>query len=217
MSESQSPSRASWFDKISSEADRISKIAAVARDIGLLVGVPILIMVGSHLYGLQINALEAQNKATEAQVKATEAQNNFLKDTQYDKTLALIKSQRELYLIERRALEAENTRLVIRTDYLTRLQQKDEEEERQRWQPREDELRNLTLEFGEVAKRLENALQQCKTMPSACQSTDLDAFKAVLRSCRRTKPMQDCRVSLPCCSALSIHTAICTAAQFRAN
>src|SRR5882762_1235941 len=78
--------------------NRVSSIAALVRDVGVIIGIPVVLTVGIKLYDLQTKALEAQ-------MKAVEAQNELLKQTQYDRALAMIKSQRELFDNERVSLE----------------------------------------------------------------------------------------------------------------
>jgi hypothetical protein len=105
--------------------ERAKDIAGLIRDIGVIVGVPVIITVGVFLYDLQSKALEQQTKAleqqakaleqqvksNEAQIKTLEAQNNLLKETQYDRALVIIKSQKEIYEVERVGLEKEITDL----------------------------------------------------------------------------------------------------------
>jgi multidrug resistance efflux pump len=88
--------------------------AALIRDLGLIIGMPVIIEVGMHLYKLQEKASDAQIKAAEAQAKViekqvavVEAQNTALKDTQYDKALALLKSQKELFDQERTRFQSQ--------------------------------------------------------------------------------------------------------------
>jgi hypothetical protein len=83
----------------------VSKIATFLRDIVVLLGMPALVVVGIQLYDLQIKSLEAQHKAIESQVKAVEAQNGLLKETQYDRALAIIRAQKDVFVIEREELE----------------------------------------------------------------------------------------------------------------
>jgi hypothetical protein len=85
--------------------ERIKDIASLVRDIGVIVGVPTIITVGISLYDIQSKALEQQVKANEAQIKALESQNNVLKETQFDRALTIIKSQKEAYELERGGLE----------------------------------------------------------------------------------------------------------------
>jgi hypothetical protein len=85
--------------------DNAREAASLVRDVGMIIGIPALLTIGLKLYDLQTKALEAQNKAAEAQVKSLESQNAFLRETQYDRALALLKSQKEIFLIERDSLE----------------------------------------------------------------------------------------------------------------
>lgn len=48
--------------------------ASLIRDVGVIIGVPVLIGVGMKLYELQHRAAEAQIKANESQIKMLEAQ-----------------------------------------------------------------------------------------------------------------------------------------------
>jgi predicted nucleic acid-binding Zn-ribbon protein len=107
--------------------ERTKDIAGLVRDIGVIVGVPVIITVGIFLYDLQSKALEQQAKAleqqakaleqqvksNEAQIKTLEAQNNLLKETQYDRALTIIKSQKEVYEVDKARLE--NEIAVLRT------------------------------------------------------------------------------------------------------
>ena len=70
---------------------KIKRWAELIRDIGLIIGIPILIGVGVKLYGQQIEILKARNE--------------LLKETQYDRALTIIKSQKEVFQIERQTLE----------------------------------------------------------------------------------------------------------------
>ena len=88
--------------------DRARAWTGLVRDLGVIVCVPAIITVGVQLYELQGRASEAQLKASEAQlrviesqVKVVDAQNTALRDTQYDKALALITSQKALFDQER--------------------------------------------------------------------------------------------------------------------
>jgi H2-forming N5,N10-methylenetetrahydromethanopterin dehydrogenase-like enzyme len=101
-------------------------IASVVRDIGVIVGIPVVVAVGMKLYDVQLKSFEAQSKAFEQQVKADEAQiklleaqnsvlketheaqmkalaaqNDVLKETQFPRALDTIKAQREIYENER--------------------------------------------------------------------------------------------------------------------
>jgi hypothetical protein len=79
---------------------KIERWAKFIRDIGVIVGVPVLIIIGSKFYGQQVAALKTHTETLQAQ-------NNFLRETQFDRALALIKSQKELYEIDRKSLEKE--------------------------------------------------------------------------------------------------------------
>jgi hypothetical protein len=83
---------------------RVTSIAALVRDVGVIIGLPVILTVGIKLYDLQTKALESQ-------IKAVELQNDVLKQTQYDRALVMIKSQRELFDNERAALEKERAAL----------------------------------------------------------------------------------------------------------
>jgi chromosome segregation ATPase len=92
---------------------RVAWIAALVRDLGVILGIPAVLAVGLKLYDLQTKALEAQVKATESQVKAVEAQNALLKETQYDRAISLLKSQKELFENERSSLEQQVAGLTV--------------------------------------------------------------------------------------------------------
>jgi Tfp pilus assembly protein PilN len=82
--------------------------AGFIRDIGLILGIPVLIGVGVKLYSQQIEILKARNE--------------LLKETQYDRAISLLESQKKVFLIERETLDkqiAELDRLVNERD--TRL------------------------------------------------------------------------------------------------
>jgi competence protein ComGC len=84
-----------------SRLSRIQEWATLVRDLGVIVGIPTIIAVGLQLHDIQEKSFEAQVKANEAQIKSLEAQNSVLKETQYDRALSLIKSQSEVFEIER--------------------------------------------------------------------------------------------------------------------
>jgi hypothetical protein len=86
--------------------ERTKEIAGLVRDLGLIVGVPTIIMVGMSLYDAQFKALEQQVKANEAQMKALEAQT-------YDRVAAQLKGQKEVY-------EADRDQILHRLDALTK-------------------------------------------------------------------------------------------------
>jgi competence protein ComGC len=102
---------------------RIAAIASLIRDLGVILGIPLLLVVGFNLWDIQEKAYEAQGKANEAQISLLEAQNNalkeaheaqskaledeisFLKETQYDRALALIEAQKKIFEMERAQLQ----------------------------------------------------------------------------------------------------------------
>jgi len=71
--------------------------AGFIRDIGLIVGIPVLIGVGVKLYSQQIEILKARN--------------DLLKETQYDRAVSLLESQKKAFLMEREALDKRITDL----------------------------------------------------------------------------------------------------------
>ena|ERR1700733_5590220 len=81
--------------------ERVRGIASFLRDVGLILGVPAVVSLGLSIY-------ELQNKAHETEIKALEAQNTVLKETQFDRAVALIKAQKEAY-----ELDKENTTTQI--------------------------------------------------------------------------------------------------------
>ena len=75
--------------------EKVQQWVSLLRDIGLLIGVPILIVVGMELYGLQIKALEKQISMLELEKKSLE---KFTFDNAYN----LIDSQEKLFLKEKK-------------------------------------------------------------------------------------------------------------------
>lgn len=67
--------------------------AALFRDIGVIIGIPILLYIFSELYKYQLQGMQAQ-------IAALKAQNETLKEGQYDRAATIIKSQKELTEIE---------------------------------------------------------------------------------------------------------------------
>jgi hypothetical protein len=69
--------------------ERKSKFAIVKgwveliRDCGVIIGIPLLIVVGMNLYGKQIDALKAENEAIKAKSEAIKAEGEIYKQTQY--------------------------------------------------------------------------------------------------------------------------------------
>jgi hypothetical protein len=76
---------------------RIKEGVRLLRDIGILLGVPAIIIVGLKLYDLQDRAFQQQMKANEAHINALGAENSVLRETQFDRALQLMKGQKELY------------------------------------------------------------------------------------------------------------------------
>ena len=74
--------------------DRVKGIASFLRDPGLILGIPAIVSLGVSIY-------ELQNKAHEAEIKALEAQNVVLKETQFDRAVALIKAKKEAYELDK--------------------------------------------------------------------------------------------------------------------
>jgi hypothetical protein len=91
---------------------RVATIAALVRDVGVIIGIPVLLGIGmqiheqqNKLYELQIKAVEQQVKADETHLRALEAQNEVLKLTQYNRAVEQVKAQEELFSRERASLE----------------------------------------------------------------------------------------------------------------
>jgi chromosome segregation ATPase len=97
----------------------VERWAKLIRDIGLIIGVPAVIALGSKLYELQIAAVKAHSEVLEAQ-------NNFLKETQYDRAATLLVSQKKVYEMEREHLQKQIAALEQegseKTEELARLQ-----------------------------------------------------------------------------------------------
>ena len=82
--------------------DSIKEIVTLIRDIGIIVGVPTLIIIARYLYRDQISILEKQN--------------SFLRETQYDRAASLLSSQEVCFKIERENLEKERDELLKKLD-----------------------------------------------------------------------------------------------------
>jgi hypothetical protein len=80
--------------------ERVKGIASFLRDVGLILGVPAIVSLGLSIY-------ELQNKAHETEIKALEAQNTVLKETQFDRAVALIKAQKEAYELDKESTTAQ--------------------------------------------------------------------------------------------------------------
>ena len=66
---------------------KVKQLIEVFRDIGLIIGVPTIIIIGIGLYERQIDVLKAENE--------------LLKKSQYDRAWALIDSQKKIFENER--------------------------------------------------------------------------------------------------------------------
>jgi hypothetical protein len=71
--------------------NEVMQWVSFVRDVGLILGVPVLIGIGVKLFNQQIEILKARNE--------------LLKETQYDRAVTLLKSQKEVFLVERADLE----------------------------------------------------------------------------------------------------------------
>lgn len=70
--------------------DHIERWAKLIRDVGIILGIPVIIVIASNLYSAQLGALKEQNE--------------LLKQTQYDKALSLIEAQQKLSEHEQRLI-----------------------------------------------------------------------------------------------------------------
>lgn len=122
----------------------IRELAAIIRDVGLIIAVPTSLAVGWKLYKQLVDTLKAEN--------------DFLRLTQYDQALKQIKAQKELFQLERERLEREmaelkergaekEVALEIAKKSLTRVQHK---------------LQLLEEERREVADRIRETSAQAK-------------------------------------------------------
>lgn len=80
--------------------EKIERLAKLLRDIGIILGIPLILIVGSNLYSTQIEVLKAQNE--------------LLKQTQYDKAQSIVEAQKKLIEHERR-ITAESLFLINQT------------------------------------------------------------------------------------------------------
>jgi SMC interacting uncharacterized protein involved in chromosome segregation len=78
----------------------IERWAKLIRDLGLIIGVPILIAIGVKLHDQQTAALKAQNDVLKTQ-------NALLRETSYDRALNIIESQKKLYEQDRTNYESQ--------------------------------------------------------------------------------------------------------------
>ena len=109
----------------------IKQWTELVRDLGVIIGVPILILVGKGLYDRQIEVLksqadsikiqyEKQSDALKSENEAIKAQIKIYEINQYDKASSIIESQKKLFLQEReiyqntqKSLEDNIKRLVL--------------------------------------------------------------------------------------------------------
>jgi len=63
--------------------NKLERYIHILKDIGLILGIPVVITIGVNLYNAQIKALELKNSS--------------LEQTQYDDALALINAQNTLH------------------------------------------------------------------------------------------------------------------------
>lgn len=88
------------------------------RDIGLILGVPGVILGGYKLFNRHIEALKDSHKA---HIDALESENRLLKETQYDRALSLINAEKKLFQMERQKLEQEIASLKLEKETQTRV------------------------------------------------------------------------------------------------
>ncbi len=109
--------------------------ASFARDIGIILGVPIIIAIVYKLFRYHINIIKSQvetlktsnevlKQMQEKQINTLEAENKLLKETQYDKALAIIEAQKKLHKIERDTLEKEMSLLISEKAKLEEINKK---------------------------------------------------------------------------------------------
>jgi competence protein ComGC len=88
---------------------RVKEIASLLRDLGVILGVPALV-------GIGLNINDLQNKAHDRQIKALEAQNSVLRETQFDRAVALIEAQKKAYDLDRANTANELNQLKTKLD-----------------------------------------------------------------------------------------------------
>src|SRR5262245_45761343 len=87
--------------KSKSKFERIKECVGFFRDLGVIIGLPFLILIGTNLYGKQIDALKAENDSLKAKNDSIQSQADVYKQTQYPQALSIIDSQRMLFEKER--------------------------------------------------------------------------------------------------------------------
>ena len=85
------------------DIETVRSWASLIRDIGLIIGAPVLIGIGVSIYKMEVEALKARSEALEAQ-------NSFLRETQYDRAAALLEGQKKVYEIQLEELKNERDR-----------------------------------------------------------------------------------------------------------
>jgi len=109
--------------------------ASFIRDIGIILGVPVIIGIGYKLYRYHIDIIKAQVESLKTgsevlkemqkkQIDTLEAENKLLKETQYDRALAIIEAQKKLHQIERDKLEQEISQLALEKSKLEEINRK---------------------------------------------------------------------------------------------
>lgn len=78
---------------------KIRKWVQLIRDIGLIIGVPVIISVGISLHNEQIDSLKAQLALAES--------------TRFDNVLNIVESQKALYAFEKEAIRQEISQLSL--------------------------------------------------------------------------------------------------------
>ena len=109
---------------------RVERLAKLVRDIGLIIGVPVLIGIGLKLHDQQTTALRAQNDVLVTQ-------NSLLKETSYDRALSIIESQKKLFDEDRTNYEQQ----ICALQKLTEMKQQ--------------EITNLQVRFLNVDQKLQ--------------------------------------------------------------
>ena len=85
----------------------IAQYAALLRDVGIVLGFPVLVIIAQRMHAKHIAILEAQVELAKA--------------TQYDRALTLLESQKKLFVAEREMLESNISELKERCKTRRRL------------------------------------------------------------------------------------------------
>ena len=78
--------------------ERIQKVAALLRDVGVILGVPVVLYMLAQLYSLQ-------RESTQAQIASLKEQVETLKERQYDRAATIIKAQKDVSEAELDAIQ----------------------------------------------------------------------------------------------------------------